>query len=348
MRILARVATLALIASCQESAAPETARFHGRAVQWASAGGVATAGLRLIVQDTLAFDITNADGSFDFPSVIAQQLEVKFRFEGTGAAPAVVRAAPNAPVRVVLTPTQIAIPTCSVHGGTIVPLNLEAAFRRSSPTNTSFFDRANTQFNNGRIVVASWKEPSIPVALSDTGAGAKQFTSEDSVEVRATLDEMTAYFCHTFHFASVAEATARGVVLHKDPLFVGLGAHSMALPTSRGDYERALVVVRRVAPVDPASRDTIRRTIMHEFLHVLGMGHTCSWPSVMTTGTLCEEPLRSLKPSPEDVAHYFAMIWARDGERNVGTTWSIANAYVADAIGRGMAEPNVRPYFTTH
>ena len=128
--------------------------------------------------------------------------------------------------------------------------------------------------------------------------------------------------------------------------FAALGAHSMALPTNRGDYQRAFVVVRRIAPIEPASRDTIRRTIMHEFLHVLGMGHTCSWPSIMTTGTLCPEPLRALKPSPEDVAHYFVMTWARAGERSLGTTWSLSTAFVADVLARGLAEPSVQTYYS--
>jgi hypothetical protein len=66
----------------------------------------------------------------------------------------------------------------------------------------------------------------------------------------------------------------------------------------------------------------------------------------MTTGTVCEEPLRVLKPSPEDVAHYFAMIWSRAGERSLGTTWSLTSAYIADVVDRGFAEPTVRPYFT--
>jgi hypothetical protein len=344
--VRAILVTLALAVSCRESTPPAPG-FIGRATLWTHAGASVPANLRMIVQDTLALDITSSDGSFSFPSDLALLPEVKVRFEAAGAAPAHLRPSPSDPIRAVLLPNQIAIPSCSVHGGLLVPLDLLGAFRPSSPTNTSYFDRANTLFTVGRIVVASWQTSSIRVALSDTGAASKQFTAEDSAEVRATLDEMTSYFCQAFHFASVAEANPNGVVLHKDPDFAALGSHSMALPNGRGDYTRASVVVRRISPVDPASRDTIRRTIMHELLHVLGMGHTCSWASLMTTGTLCEESLRALKPSPEDVAHYFAMLWAREGERNLQTTYSLTNAYLADVIARGLAEPAVRSYYTS-
>jgi hypothetical protein len=334
------------VIACAEGSAPADPRFFGRVARWTDAGATVPPGLRMVVQDTLAFDITGPDGSFSFPSVAAELSQVKVRFEAPGVAPALLRPSPSEPIRAVLLPSEVAIPSCSVHGGTVVPLDLEGAYRRSSATNTSYFDRANTLSNAGRVVVASWKTPSIGVALSATGAASKQFTAEDSSEVLATLAEMASYFCQAFHLTTVVTATANGVVLHKDPLFAALGAHSMAIPTGQGDYQRAFVVVRRVAPAEPASRDTIRRTIMHEFLHVLGMGHTCSWPSIMTTGTLCEEPLRALKPSPEDVAHYFAMIWAREGERTLATTWSLTSAFIADAVARGQPEPAVRPYFT--
>jgi hypothetical protein len=155
---------------------------------------------------------------------------------------------------------------------------------------------------------------------------------------------MAAYFCQDFELATVAVATARGIVVHKDPAFAALGAHSMALPPTRGDYQRASVVIRTVVPTHTTVRDTTRRTIVHELLHVLGFGHTCSWPSVMTTGTLCADSLRAMLPSPEDVAHYFAMRWAREGERELETVTSISAAYAADLLSRGLTDP-VFPYF---
>jgi hypothetical protein len=310
-------------------------------------GGDVPHGLRAVVgtADTLgAFD---NDGAFELPTVLALT-QVRVAFMSTEVIPSVGYAEPTQALNVVLVSDSLTIPSCSVLGGTVVRVDLEKAYRRSSATNTAFFDRASTAATLGRYVVASWDRESIPVALSDTGDVTKRFSASDSTELRAGLDLVTAYFCQPFHFAPMPEANASGIVVTKDPGFAALGAHSMALPPVRGDYVRASVVLRRITPPDDLARDSTRRTITHEFLHVLGFGHTCSWPSVMTTGTICGDPtLTSLLPTPGDVAHYFAMVWARQGERALGTVQSLGNAYAGDQVARGKAEPVIRPYFST-
>jgi hypothetical protein len=329
-----------------ESVALSWPKVAGRALRWTAAQGDLPPDLQAAIGSSDTLDAFGSDGAFAFPTVLAQA-RVRVAFTSPDIIHSVGYAEPTQALIMVLVPRSVTIPSCSVHGGTLVSLDLDRAYRPSAAGNTAFLDRANTAATVGRYVVASWNRTSIPVALSDTGSAEKRFSASDSTELRAGLDLVTAYFCQAFHFAPMAEANVSGVVVTKDPGFAALGAHSMTLPPVRGDYERASVVLRRITPPDEAARDSTRRTIAHEFLHVLGFGHTCGWASIMTTGTICGDPsLPALRPTPEDVAHYFAMLWARQGERALGTVQSLANAYAGDQVARGRSEPVIQGYFT--
>jgi hypothetical protein len=322
-------------------------RLGGRSVLYGPDGAVAPLGLSLTVDDDEVFPITSADGSFSIPSIKAQSVGAKLWLAASGSvAPSLVRSSPGTPINVVMFPAHLSIPSCSAYGGQLVTLDLERAYAPASMGQTSYFDRVNTIPGSGKVVVASWDMASIPVALSDTGGPGKQFSSADSAEMMTALSELTSYFCQRFHLATIPVARAGGVVVFKDPAFSALGAHSMALPATRGDYTRADVVLRTVVPTDTSMRDSTRRTVMHEFLHVLGFGHTCSWPSVMTTGTACKETFYSLVPSPQDVAHYFAMRYARQGERALPSLVSLGPAYVAALVAKGQSELHLLPYFS--
>ena len=321
-------------------------KFQGRVVLAGPQGGVTPPGLSLTVDDTEVFPISSQDGSFSIPSARAASGNAKLWFTAAGAVgPSLVRSSAGGTMKIVMLPSQITIPSCSVYGGQVVGLDLEQAFA-FAPGQSSYYDRTSTMQASGRVVVASWNLGSIPVALSDTGGTGKRFSADDSTEVTAALATLSSHFCQEFHLVPVSVANAGGVVVHKDPGFAALGAHSMAVPPIRGDYTRADVVVRTLSAVDPAVRDSARRTVIHEFVHVLGFGHTCSWSSVMTTGTFCKETRYSLLPSPQDVAHYFAMRYARETERALQTLLSVGPAYVGAVVAKGQAEFSVVPYFS--
>ena len=47
-----------------------------------------------------------------------------------------------------------------------------------------------------------------------------------------------------------------------------------------------------------------RRIVAHELIHVLGMGHTCSWVSLMSLSDLeCGAPVSSGSPTVQDIAY---------------------------------------------
>ena len=321
-------------------------RFQGRVIQLGANGAVLPSNLSLAVDDVEHYSILDIDGAFNFPSARAASGTPKLWFAATATSlPSRVRTGPNEVVNVIMLPRQIIIPECSAYHGQIVPIDLDAAFRSVPGSQSAFYDRASTVVG-ARVVVASWKQASISIAFSDTGAAAKRISAEDSTEIMTALAALTSYTCQNFHLASVAEASASGIVIHKDPTFSALGAHSMALPAQRGDYLRADVVVRTPVPTHTAVRDSTRRTVMHEFVHVLGFGHTCSWSSVMTTGTVCADSVRALVPSREDVAHYFLMQYARRAERETGTVLSVGAAYSADLVARGGSERLITSYYS--
>lgn len=330
-----------------ETISAQWPRFTGRAVMYDGSAAVSVPGLVVTLEDGSQHPITSANGSFSVPSARAQFTDAKLTFADAGGnVRSVVRTRVTGPSNVVLIPPLMAIPACSVYGGTIVPVDLAGAYADASNEQSSYFDRINSIARNRQIVVASWNMPSIPVALSDTGATYQRFTALDSAEVQAALSTLSTYICQQFHLVPVAEARSNGVVIVKDPVFSALGAHSMALPTARGDLVRAEVVLRRVGVQDALARDSVRRTVMHEFMHVLGFGHTCSWRTVMTTGTACSAQY-AFVPSAQDVAHYFVMRNARAGERALLTMHSLGPAYMGMFTARGGDEFALLPAFNS-
>ena len=321
-------------------------RFEGRAVLYDARGAVTPPGLTLTLDDGTAYAINSVDGSFSVASAKAEFPGAKLVFSGASAVTtSLVRTQSVGPINVVMLPAQLTIPSCSVYRGQTLPLELEKAYTDLGTDQSSYFDRAGTLRRDGRIVVASWDMASIPVALSDTGDASKQFTPQDSAEVATVLSMLTSYVCQDFHLASLIDARRDGIVIVKDAAFSALGAHSMALPSTRGNYMRAEVVLRRIMTAGGAVRDSVRRTMMHEFFHVLGFGHTCAWPTVMTTGTACGAETYAFVPSPPDVAHFFAMRYARQGERALSTLQSLGPAYMGALVRSGKSEFPLPSYF---
>ena len=268
-------------------------RFEGRAIMYDAHGAVTPPGLTLTLDDGAVFAINSADGSFSIPSAKAQFSDAKLVFSGASAVmTSLVRTRSVEAINVVMLPTQLTIPACSVYGGQ-----------------------------------------------------SKRITAQDSAEVMTVLSMLTSYVCQGFHLAPVVDARRDGIVIIKDPEFAALGAHSMALPSTRDDYVRAEVVLRRITADSGAVRDSVRRTMMHEFFHVLGLGHTCAWPTVMTTGTVCATGTYAFVPSAPDVAHFFAMRYARQGERALSTLYSLGPAYMGRLVGSGGVEFPLASYF---
>lgn len=97
---------------------------------------------------------------------------------------------------------------------------------------------------------------------------------------------------------------------------------------SRGNVEYAGLALQRAGAV--LERDGLE-LVQHELMHVLGLGHTCAWRSVLADVTRC--PSRSAPaPTPEDVAYTQLLYRVREMQRGGTLRWGLDVAVDADRL----------------
>ncbi|HEX2191296.1 MAG TPA: hypothetical protein VHG51_20465 [Longimicrobiaceae bacterium] len=69
--------------------------------------------------------------------------------------------------------------------------------------------------------------------------------------------------------------------------------------------------------------------VAHELMHALGLGHTCSWRSVMAVEARCPG-MRSPRPTPEDVAYAQLVQRVNALQRAHGARWGMEAALIAE------------------
>jgi hypothetical protein len=72
--------------------------------------------------------------------------------------------------------------------------------------------------------------------------------------------------------------------------------------------------------------------VVHELMHAIGLGHTCSWRSVMAVETRCPG-LRSDRPTPEDVAYAQVVRRVRELQRMYDAEWGLEAALAGEESG---------------
>lgn len=88
---------------------------------------------------------------------------------------------------------------------------------------------------------------------------------------------------------------------------------------TRGTIEYAALSLRRAsAALAPGGLELVA----HELMHVLGLGHTCSWRSVLAETARCPG-LRASAPTPEDVAYTQLLYHVRDLQRDGSLRWGL-------------------------
>ena len=97
---------------------------------------------------------------------------------------------------------------------------------------------------------------------------------------------------------------------------------------SRGNVQYAGLALQRASAV--LERDGLD-LVQHELMHVLGLGHTCAWRSVLADVTRC--PGRSAPaPTPEDVAYTQLLYRVRELQRSGTLRWGLDVAMDADRM----------------
>lgn len=169
----------------------------------------------------------------------------------------------------------------------------------------------------------------IPVAFNHA-TSTDGISGLDSAAFWSTVTELESELCeHAFQPATIGTMTpGRGVTVLVDR---ELDAFARGGPISdsnggRTELVGGAVICRTTTCI--ASPETVR----HELLHVLGFGHSCSWPTIMRAG--CTGASRA---SEQDVAYFQVYYAARAMQLANGAQHSLAAAHQGQrVIMRGL------------
>jgi hypothetical protein len=101
----------------------------------------------------------------------------------------------------------------------------------------------------------------------------------------------------------------------------------------RGHVEYAALTLQRAsAALAPGGPELVA----HELMHVLGLGHTCAWRSVMADVSRCPDQ-RAETPTAEDVAYTQLLYRVRDLQRDGSLRWGLDAAVEGERMLAGGA-----------
>lgn len=307
------------------------------------ADGGSVAGVRVSLRGAAFADSTRADsaGRFSLPlpaGAEADTLELSVTDPDSAGGryhPARVRVA-RGDLReeegIVLVPREWAIPA-GAYAGVRVEISLARAFLPVCVGCTSFF-RPAVGGGTGvpRDLVRTWPEEAFPLRVAfDREDAPAPITARDSVRFWRGVEEMEAVFgSDLFRPARYAEAfpgvgdTSDDVVLVQvDPALRGSG---LGISTAFGsEIVYGEVRVRWGRLLDEGDA---RMLVAHELMHALGLGHTCSWRSVLAD-LRCRD-LSSPVPTAEDVAYAQLARRVRQLQREHGARWGLQAALAGE------------------
>jgi hypothetical protein len=314
--------------------------LRGRVV---AADGSSVAGTRVWVRAGTFADSADVDsaGAFAFalPARGADSLEVRAAAVDTTAAafyPAVARAQRDELMfdqGFVLVPRRWTV-AGGRYAGQGVEVDLRRAFRPACGRCSGFFRFRGGRTARSRGRVLSWPSSRFPlrVAFDRDREGGPQIGPRDSASFWRAADSMQAAVgASLFRPAAYADALPRDrspndvLLVRADPTLREAGLTTVVSGEAGISY--AAVRVQRASmlsdPIGP-------RLVAHELFHALGIGHTCSWTSVMAEAESCPE-LRAETPMPEDVAYLQLLLRMRVIQRDPALRWGMEEAL--DAIG---------------
>ncbi|MDB4951972.1 MAG: hypothetical protein JWM27_4621 [Gemmatimonadetes bacterium] len=348
MRRIVPVAVAASLAGAgavraQHELRPPPLVLRGRV---AAADGSPVAGVRVWVRSGTFADSADVDpaGAYAFPLQAGGRDSVEVRVGSADTARAaflpaygrVDRAELLFDVGFVLVPRRWTV-RAGPYAGQVVEMDLPRAFRPSCRACSSFF-----RFRGGRTAatrgrVLSWPAQRFPlrVAFDRDRQGGPQLTARDSAAFwRAARAMEDAVGAELFRPSSYADALPREgaaddvVLVRADPALREAGLTTVISGAAGITYGAV-----RVQRASVLSEEAGGRLVAHELLHAIGIGHTCSWRSVMSEADACPG-LRADAPTPEDVAYVQMLLRVLALQRDPALRWGIEAALDAAGIAR--------------
>ena len=238
---------------------------------------------------------------------------------------------------VIMTPKLYNTPSCATTGPSrAIAIDLEKAYKTPIPVdgpfgtgvdNIPFFIR---KVVNGSWVyaVGSWKSWPVKVAF------ASAISAYDSAGYWTMVDSLNRAMCTpVFAPAKISEVNqAGGISVNLDP---NGGVNGMVGELYKGDYVSGAENFSSPAVV---FHPPLFTGPPHEGVHNLGIGHTCSWMSLMYYGCGTSRDNSIL---PEDVAYILLMQKIRALERKYNTRFSLAWSHQGERIAKGLPEEPV-------
>lgn len=210
-------------------------------------------------------------------------------------------------LRFVLVP-RVWIPQTGTYAGRPIQIDLVEAFKPAADTSPSSFYarmrvRAGARWAPASITV-SWPDSAlpIPVVFVRDSAGLR-ISAADSSGFWAALAEMERDYGRKFFVParydelSPGDTARRSVITVRiDPGLAAMGWGGPGRIRSRSHYYEGNARFR--------SPSGLRNSflVVHEMMHVLGFGHTCSWISILAAAC-SDQRLRAMRLGPHDVAH---------------------------------------------
>jgi hypothetical protein len=209
--------------------------------------------------------------------------------------------------------------------GQRIAISPERARRRACPTCSSFWVRmAGTRSSVG---YQGWPSSRFPLRVAFERAGSEPVgAAPDSAAFwRAAAQVESALGMDVFRPVPYAQTVPDDfedgpddvVLVRIDRALSTAGLTTMV--GSRGNVEYAALALQRAgAALAPGGAELVS----HELMHVLGLGHTCAWRSVLAETGRCPG-LRAPDPTPEDVAYTQVLYRVRDIQRSGAYRWGL-------------------------
>jgi hypothetical protein len=349
MRYGRRLARILLGAAMLAAGDARAQMIHGRL--WAADGG-STAGLRVTVYagawaDSAAVDSAGrfrvrrpASLAGDSVRVVVDAPERVFH----PSVAAVPRAEWDEEARIVLVPRRWAIAS-GTHAGDTVPVSMVRAFEPACRGCASgFYGRAGARSGARAGAVPAWRPGSFPLRVAfDHEYTTETITRRDSAAFWRDVGELERDLgMHLFRparFADTApvdEGPDDVVLVWVESGMRAAGLGSVTYTGSNINYGAVRIHAAR-SFTEPAAPGLVA----HEMVHTLGVGHTCTWHSVMADVTRCPRQ-RASAPTAEDVAYVQLHLAMGSLQRAHRARWGFDAALRGEVELARLPAPNVR------